>query len=135
MKTLYGGVIEKKLNLSDPTIRKEAETVDLEELSDRAAHQFDDMVLDCKWEGKILKNCSNYFSTIISHNGHCYSFNSYDYVEANSRIKTAKSGAHQGLTLTINMEQYEYTRGPHNAAGLIVSTNEVCLVAQVNMFL
>ena len=122
VRSLYGGVLERNLlNLSDPEVRNISSHVDMEELAHRAAHQFEDMFLSCRWQGQRLSNCSQYFRRILTHNGHCYTFNAYDWIKINDVMTTGKTGVHNGLTLELNVEQYEYSRGPHRAAGLIVS--------------
>ena len=47
--------------------------------------------------------------------GVCYTFNS-----GNPPMRTEKTGSRFGLALTLNIEQYEYMRGPQSDAGVKV---------------
>ena len=49
--------------------------------------------------------------------GVCYTFNGGEHP-----LPTEKTGSRFGLALTLNIEQYEYMRGPQSDAGVKVST-------------
>lgn len=46
--------------------------------------------------------------------GKCLQFNPYEH----KSLVTDKTGSAFGLALTLNIEQYEYTRGPNTDAGI-----------------
>ena len=71
-------------------------------------------VFRCKWEGNLChpKNLTKE----VTDYGVCYTFNSGD-----NPLPTEKTGSRFGLGLTLNIEQYEYMRGPQSDAGVKVT--------------
>ncbi|KAI0212574.1 Acid-sensing ion channel 4 [Lamellibrachia satsuma] len=70
------------------------------------------MPIRCRWKGTP---CSHEdFQETVTDAGVCYTFNARN--SSNSTIDA--TGVTQGLQLVLNIEQYEYMKGPHNAVGL-----------------
>ena len=68
----------------------------------------------CVWEGKPC--LPEHITWQVTDFGSCYTFNG----DANNPINTEKTGSRFGLSLTVNIEQYEYMIGPNSDAGLKV---------------
>ncbi|KAI0216175.1 hypothetical protein LSAT2_031783 [Lamellibrachia satsuma] len=76
------------------------------------AHRKEDMIASCRWKGAP---CSHEdFQETLTDAGVCYTFNSW--TKPNSTINA--TGVKNGLELVVNIELYEYMKGPHNAEGL-----------------
>ncbi|CAH1802000.1 unnamed protein product [Owenia fusiformis] len=93
-------------------------------------HQLEDMVLSCHWSGR---ECSpDEITTTFTDYGTCYTFN-----HGRNGIPTLESiqtGSAYGLKLRLNVEQYEYMKGPNSGAGvkiLIHDHNEIPLVGDL----
>ncbi|KAK2186915.1 hypothetical protein NP493_182g00003 [Ridgeia piscesae] len=76
------------------------------------AHRKKDMIASCRWKGRPCSHDD--FQLTVTDAGVCYTFNSR--ISPNSSVDA--SGIKHGLQLVLNVEQYEYMRGPHNAVGL-----------------
>ncbi|KAK2186908.1 hypothetical protein NP493_182g00013 [Ridgeia piscesae] len=76
------------------------------------AHRKQDMIASCRWKGRPCSHDD--FQLTVTDAGVCYTFNSR--ISPNSSVDA--SGVKHGLQLVLNVEQYEYMRGPHNAVGL-----------------
>ncbi|XP_069114351.1 uncharacterized protein [Argopecten irradians] len=63
------------------------------------------------WKG--LPCSSDDFKTTLTDHGVCYTFN-----EGRNNEFISSVGVENGLRLTLNVEQYEYMPGPHDAAGV-----------------
>ncbi len=69
----------------------------------------------CNWHGG---HCNEtYFTKATFDMGQCFSFN----LDESHHLFTTKTGSQFGLRLVINIEQYEYIRGPSTDAGVKVS--------------
>ncbi|ELU15723.1 hypothetical protein CAPTEDRAFT_201141 [Capitella teleta] len=92
----------------------------LQELSDsesflrKSAHQLEDFVDKCTWKSKRC-NLATDFEITATDLGICYTFNSGNDGEVKSVMD---SGSSVALSLILNVEQYEYMRGPQNDAGV-----------------
>nr|KAG5694945.1 hypothetical protein BaRGS_031228 [Batillaria attramentaria] len=63
----------------------------------------------CKWRGERCGQEN--FTQVATDHGMCYTFDSKGLI-------VDSAGAEDGLSLTLNVEQYEYMPGPHDAAGV-----------------
>ncbi|CAD5125371.1 DgyrCDS13610 [Dimorphilus gyrociliatus] len=86
----------------------------LETIYKRTAHQKDDMIYSCFFEGTPCSQEN--FTRVLTDYGQCYTFMGKNQ----SEWLTDKTGSRFGLSLTINIEQYEYMIGPHSDAGIKV---------------
>ena len=73
----------------------------------------------CAWLGEECKE--NDIRSKIEDMGQCFSFNT----DRDNILKTSKTGAEFGLRLVLNIEQYEYIRGPSTDAGIKVWIHNV----------
>ena len=80
----------------------------------------------CKWEGKKCEDFS--YKNIITDFGLCVQFNV-------SSVLTNKTGAGFGLSLTLNIEQYEYVNGPTTDAGIKVICHSEIGITLTYLFL
>ena len=71
----------------------------------------------CLWQGR--KCSSAQYKTNHTDLGQCVTFAVGSSGDDDS-LSTNKTGAGFGLTLTLNIEQYEYIRGPSTDAGIKV---------------
>lgn len=77
------------------------------------SHQKEDLIVSCSWGGELCG--PENFTMVITDHGVCYTFSQ----ESNGALrKAATTGADNGLRLLLNVEQYEYMPGPHDAAGV-----------------
>ncbi|KAK2172938.1 hypothetical protein NP493_919g01054 [Ridgeia piscesae] len=75
-------------------------------------HRKEDMIV--RWNGK---KCSHeHFNLTLTDAGVCYTFITDSFVKS--------TGVQSGLQLVVNIEQYEYMKGPHDAVGLKVLLHE-----------
>ncbi|XP_071108315.1 uncharacterized protein [Haliotis cracherodii] len=89
-----------------------ASNITLDDLYERAAHRREDLIVACEWQDK---SCSaENFTQVFTDHGVCYSFNAAD----DDPLMVTSAGSDYGLKLTLNVEQYEYMPGPHDAAGV-----------------
>ncbi len=72
----------------------------------------------CSWHGE--KCNASYFTTKTFDMGQCFSFN----LDERRHLFTTKTGSQFGLRLVLNIEQYEYVRGPSTDAGVKVSLQD-----------
>ncbi|CAD5112318.1 DgyrCDS1544 [Dimorphilus gyrociliatus] len=90
-----------------------------------AAHEKQNLIHKCSWEGVPCSHLN--FSSILTDYGYCHTFN---WNEDNI-LTTTKTGSSSGLTLILNVEEYEYMKGPQNDAGVkmfLHNANEVPFV-------
>ncbi|GFN75845.1 acid-sensing ion channel 1-like [Plakobranchus ocellatus] len=66
----------------------------------------------CEWQDE--KCGPENFTEILTDHGVCYNFND----NPASTLRVSSTGSDFGLKLTLNVEQYEYMPGPHDAAGV-----------------
>ncbi len=71
------------------------------------------LIFSCTWNGRDC-TISNDFKAIFTGIGVCYTYN------REKRVAT-EPGQNSGLSLVLNVEQYEYMRGPQNDAGIKVN--------------
>ncbi|XP_074652886.1 degenerin-like protein del-10 [Tubulanus polymorphus] len=110
-----------KLNLT----MYNAENLNSQELLAKTSHRKEDMIVWCRWNDGRCD--SDDFVPIFTDFGPCYAFNH----GAKPPIRSSETGSENGLRLIMNVEQYEYMRGPHDSAGikmLLYEHNEVPLV-------
>ena len=89
--------------------------LDLEMFIKATAHRIEDMLLECQW--RSIEKCSaENFTQVITDWGICYTFNN----DPKNTLQVRQPGSHNGLTLRLNVEQYEYTYGENTGAGLKV---------------
>ncbi|XP_052768020.1 acid-sensing ion channel 5-like [Mya arenaria] len=91
--------------------RHNATNTSLNELYADLAHAKEDMIVSCSW--KNTPCTAEDFKPVLTDHGQCYTFTR----DQTDMIMTS-SGVDAGLRLTLNVEQYEYMAGPHDAAGL-----------------
>ncbi|XP_050417096.2 acid-sensing ion channel 1 [Patella vulgata] len=92
---------------------------DLHEFALRAAHRLEDMFLVCVWEGEVI-NCADYFETVITDLGVCYSFNT----NTSSPLMSHGSSSISGLRIMGTVEQDAYFFSAMTFAGLKVLLHE-----------
>ncbi|XP_077869246.1 acid-sensing ion channel 3-like [Saccoglossus kowalevskii] len=102
-----------------------------------AAHQKESMILECKL-GRASSGCNavDNFTTTLTDYGVCYTYNN----ALSNHMLVTESGSRHGLSLTLNLEQEEYTYGQNYGAGfkidiryklsnvLILCTHLTCVV-------
>ncbi|XP_063427504.1 uncharacterized protein LOC134711007 [Mytilus trossulus] len=86
------------------------ENISLETLYLNTAHEREDFIFRCSWKGIPCKQDD--FDKILTDHGVCFTWSSKD----NDYVSSP--GVENGLKLKLNVEQYEYMPGPHNAAGI-----------------
>ncbi|CAC5415202.1 unnamed protein product [Mytilus coruscus] len=86
------------------------ENISLETLYIKTAHEREDFIFSCSWKGIPCKQDD--FDKILTDHGVCFTWNSKD----NGYVSSP--GVENGLKLKLNVEQYEYMPGPHDAAGI-----------------
>ncbi|XP_072050271.1 LOW QUALITY PROTEIN: acid-sensing ion channel 4-B-like [Amphiura filiformis] len=96
-------------------IQHGGQPLDMEQFPKLAAHRIEDMLFDCRWRNVVKCTAAN-FTQIITDWGICYTFNS----EPMNALQVKQPGSVNGLSLRLNVEQYEYTYGENTGAGLKV---------------
>ncbi len=71
------------------------------------------MFFSCQWQGEDCVSSS--YSALQTDMGRCVSFHT-----GSGGAFTSKTGSGFGMSLTLNIEQYEYIRGPSTDAGIKV---------------
>ncbi|XP_035825598.1 acid-sensing ion channel 2, partial [Aplysia californica] len=84
----------------------------LDELYLTTAHRKEDLIVRCEWQNKPCG--PENFTLVLTDHGVCYNFND----NPSEPLWVTSTGAEYGLKLTLNVEQYEYMPGPHDAAGI-----------------
>ncbi|XP_071109614.1 uncharacterized protein [Haliotis cracherodii] len=87
----------------------------LRELFKNTTHTKEDLIVSCTWRGVACG--SENFTEVVTDHGVCYTFNTPDE-GTRDVLRVFSPGAENGLSLTLNVEQYEYMPGPHDAAGV-----------------
>ncbi|CAH1775107.1 unnamed protein product [Owenia fusiformis] len=107
---------------------EQKEELSLNEFLTTTAHNKGDLIYSCRWKGT---ECSaSDFDVTLTDFGVCYTFN----LEARSEFAVNESGTSNGLSLIINVEQYEYMVGPRTDAGIKVllhNQSEVPMVTDI----
>ena len=88
-------------------------------LGEMGALNIDEMLIECVWNGAEECGPSN-FTTQITDLGVCYTFNDPKEAEGGPHIVN-KPGIDNGLTLTLDIAQYDYIAGDSQSAGIKVS--------------
>ncbi|XP_061184813.1 uncharacterized protein LOC133192822 [Saccostrea echinata] len=97
-------------NFNSESLKKYlAENTTLKDLYLQGAHKRKDFLFKIVWMGQTLT--ADDFEQYVTDHGVCYTFKSN-----NERVSSP--GIENGLRLTLNIEQYEYMPGPHDAAGI-----------------
>lgn len=95
------------LNFSDPEVVARVDSYDYNEMTLNASHTLEEMITSCKWQSKEV-TCVDYITKTLTALGHCYTFNSAEYIHKNGRLTVSRTGISAGLQLTINVQQDEY---------------------------
>ncbi|XP_062594595.1 uncharacterized protein LOC134256016 [Saccostrea cucullata] len=88
-----------------------AENISLGDLFLQSSHRRNDFIFRRIWKGQVVDEED--IHKMATDHGVCYTFKNYgldDFVTS--------PGVENGLRLTLNIEQYEYMPGPHDAAGI-----------------
>ncbi|XP_022104023.1 acid-sensing ion channel 2-like [Acanthaster planci] len=102
---LYTDEFKQNLAAVNWTALEVEEDYDMTEFTNRTGHQLDEMIVECTWKGSPCN--SQDFHHVFSHLGNCYTFN---HVELDQdRHSTISAGAANGLKLTLNIQEEEYT--------------------------
>ncbi|KAK7482547.1 hypothetical protein BaRGS_00026258 [Batillaria attramentaria] len=88
-----------------------ASDVTLDDLALSTAHSKYDLIVACEWQNE--KCGPENFTQVLTDHGVCFTFN-----DKEKPLFVASTGSEYGLKLTLNVEQYEYMPGPHDAAGV-----------------
>ena len=89
--------------------------LDVKTFAISTSHRIEDMLFECTW--RSLEKCSaDNFTMVITDWGICYTFNNNPL----TALQVRQPGSHNGLSLRLNIEQYEYTFGENTGAGLKV---------------
>ncbi|XP_062594641.1 uncharacterized protein LOC134256061 [Saccostrea cucullata] len=97
-------------NFNSESLKKySAGNTTLKDLYLQGAHKRKDFLFKIVWMGQTLT--ADDFEQYVTDHGVCYTFKS-------SEDKVSSPGIENGLRLTLNIEQYEYMPGPHDAAGI-----------------
>ncbi|CBY38389.1 unnamed protein product, partial [Oikopleura dioica] len=78
---------------------------DMFEYSDRTGHEFNSVVVDCKYRGESCKG-DDFWTTVFTRHGKCLTFN--NPADSENVVKTLKGGIDNGLEVLLNLEQEEY---------------------------
>ncbi|XP_076472554.1 uncharacterized protein LOC143301962 [Babylonia areolata] len=89
--------------------RYHASNLSLDLLYTSTRHRLQDLLISCTWRGR---RCGEeHFDLRATDHGICYTLDS-------KNMSVESTGSDHGLSLALNVEQYEYMPGPHDAAGL-----------------
>ncbi|KAI0209574.1 hypothetical protein LSAT2_005730 [Lamellibrachia satsuma] len=88
--------------------------VSLLSVLETTAHTKQDLIVECEWNHQ--KCGLDDFRTVYTDHGICYTFNNPP--DPATPLHVSETGSDSGLRLRLNLEQYEYMRGPHSAGGL-----------------
>ncbi|XP_071784295.1 acid-sensing ion channel 1C-like isoform X1 [Asterias amurensis] len=102
---LYNDEFKNRLAAVDWSSLDIDDDYDMTDFTNRTGHQLEDMIVECYWQGQ---NCTaDDFHHVFSHLGNCYTFN---HVDLNMTThSTISAGAANGLKITLNIEENEYT--------------------------
>ncbi|CAD5120152.1 DgyrCDS8727 [Dimorphilus gyrociliatus] len=89
---------------------------ELDTFRSESAHQVNDIIYRCSWEGTACSHLN--FTTNHTDYGVCFTFNSPPLKD--DVLTTTKTGSSSGLSLILNIEEYEYMNGPKSDAGVKV---------------
>ena len=80
------------------------------------------MYLECGFDGLFQSPCKvdREVSWTTTADGMCHTFNSAEQIQAYGPKISTRAGGKYGLTLTINVEQYDYFQGNSNSTGVQV---------------
>ncbi|CAH1801999.1 unnamed protein product [Owenia fusiformis] len=127
---LYTALTELYTENSSRTVEPSFRNLSLRHLFKNGGHQRDDIILSCHWSGR---ECNpEDITTTFTDYGTCYTFNHGR--NGIPILESIQTGSAYGLTLRLNVEQYEYMKGPNSGAGvkiLIHDHNEIPLVGDL----
>ena len=63
--------------------------------------KLEDMIIACKWQNRPV-NCSQYFQSILTDRGQCYTFQSLQFVEEFGTLHSQTNHIEQGLSLILD---------------------------------
>ncbi|XP_072051079.1 acid-sensing ion channel 4-B-like [Amphiura filiformis] len=89
--------------------------LDVDQFVKVTTHRIEDMLFDCRWRSVVKCTAANFTQTVTDW-GICYTFNN----DPMSALQVKQPGSVNGLSLRLNVEQYEYTYGENTGAGLKV---------------
>ncbi|KAL8564936.1 hypothetical protein ACOMHN_019839 [Nucella lapillus] len=89
--------------------RYDASNFSLDMLYTETRHRLHDFLISCKWRG--VRCGQEHFQMRVTDHGICYTLDSTNLI-------VDSAGSDDGLSLSLNVEQYEYMPGPHDAAGV-----------------
>ncbi|XP_022104029.1 acid-sensing ion channel 2-like [Acanthaster planci] len=102
---LYTEEFRRKMAAVDWSVHDIDDEYNMTEFTNRTGHQLDEMIVECSWRDEP---CSpDDFHHIFSHLGNCYTFN--HVALATERHSSISAGAANGLKLTLNIQEEEYT--------------------------
>ena len=113
------------LNLSDPAILERTKGIDIGAIFDRVKVEIPELLGRCTFNNQNL-NCKNYLTPVLTHMGHCYTFN------AGRNLSTFRAGVNNGLLLNIDVNHREYFTGTY-AVGIKVRLTYNCLLISVSI--
>ena len=116
--------ITTRQDLTDPGIIAQLKSVDMERVGAEAAHQKQDMFLECSFMGSNNTKCpcqfhEELFVSTKTQMGFCYTFHPNSYMEKYGALFTTRTGFAGGLFMLVDVGQYEYQIGSR-AAGIKV---------------
>ncbi|XP_064609113.1 acid-sensing ion channel 4-A-like [Liolophura sinensis] len=85
----------------------------LETFYKQSGHTIESMIKRCVFNGVPCRR--EWFTAQLTDAGHCYTFNG---ANKDGGLRTALRGKNGGLTLELNVEQYEYSYSRTNTAGV-----------------
>ncbi|KAK7093192.1 hypothetical protein V1264_006988 [Littorina saxatilis] len=94
---------------SSELVQYGASNLSMATLYSATKHTLHDLLLRCERRG--VQCGADDFELVATDHGMCYTLDT-------SNFTVNSAGAEDGLSLTLNVEQYEYMPGPHDAAGI-----------------
>ncbi|ELU03413.1 hypothetical protein CAPTEDRAFT_188964 [Capitella teleta] len=110
------------VNVSDPELRRRFdEKYTMGDIFKKGAHTPNTTFTKCIWGGED-DICHLYMTPYSTQMGHCFTFNSYDYVMQHGSLQANRIGVEGGLQLNLNVHQdeYLYQDFKHKSAGFKV---------------
>ncbi|ELU09628.1 hypothetical protein CAPTEDRAFT_190803 [Capitella teleta] len=99
---------QSNLNISDPKVAEKVDAeYDYHSIFIDGGYQLQDMIDFCMLNSSLV-TCSDYFTTISTPMGNCFTFQSMEFIQKKGRLVASQSGVEQGLSITVNISQDEY---------------------------